>query len=220
MRLRANAMVGTSLLLALTGMHSAAVAGAAEKPNILFLFADDQRADTIAAHGNPHIKTPNLDKLAAAGFSFRGNYCFGGNSGAVCVPSRAMLMSGKTWFHVDTVSLKGARLLPEHLRENGYVTFGTGKWHNGQPSWLRAFQRGRNVFFGGMADHTKVPVRDLGPDGKLTAVRTGEKFSSELFADAAIEFLRSHDRKKPFFAYVAFTAPHDPRMPPLPYREA
>jgi len=192
---------------------------AADKPNILFLFADDQRADTIAAHGNPHIKTPSLDRLAAAGFSFRSNYCFGGNSGAVCVPSRAMLMSGKTWFNVDTASLKGAKLLPELLQEHGYVTFATGKWHNGQPSWLRAFQRGRNVFFGGMSDHAKVPLRDLGPDGKLTEVRTGEKLSSELFADAAIEFLSSHDGKKPFFVYVAFTAPHDPRMPPLPYRE-
>jgi arylsulfatase A-like enzyme len=189
------------------------------RPNILFLFADDQRADTIAAHGNPHIKTPNLDKLATSGFSFRSNYCFGGNSGAVCVPSRAMLMSGKTWFHVDTNSLKGVKLLPELLQENGYVTFGTGKWHNGQPSWLRAFQQGQAVMFGGMSDHTKVPVRDLGLDGKLNAERTGEKFSSELFADAVIEFLRNHDGKKPFFAYVAFTAPHDPRMPPLAFRE-
>ena len=209
-------VVFSVLLLSL----SAAVQ-AADRPNILFLFADDMRADTIAAHGNPHIKTPNLDRLAASGFSFRGNYVFGGNSGAVCVPSRAMLMSGKTWFHVDTVSLKGTKLLPELLQENGYVTFGTGKWHNGQPSWLRAFQRGKTVMFGGMADHTKVPVRDLGPDGKLTAERTGEKFSSELFADSAIEFLRTHDglKKKPFFAYVAFTAPHDPRQPPLSYRE-
>jgi arylsulfatase A-like enzyme len=64
-----------------------------------------------------------------------------------------------------------------------------------------------------------VPIRDLGPDGKLTEVRTGEKFSSELFADAAIEFLNSHDGGKPFFAYVAFTTPHDPRMPPTAHRE-
>jgi len=189
------------------------------KPNILFLFADDMRADTIAAHGNSYIKTPNLDILVRRGMSFRGNYIFGGNSGAVCIPSRAMLMSGKTWFKVDTPTLKGARLMPEHLGENGYVTFGTGKWHNGQDSWLRAFQRGKTVMFGGMSDHTKVPVRDLGPDGKLTDERTGEKFSSELFADSAIEFLQNYDGKKPFFAYVAFTAPHDPRQPPLKYRE-
>ncbi|MBN2505879.1 MAG: sulfatase-like hydrolase/transferase [Verrucomicrobia bacterium] len=189
------------------------------KPNVLVLFADDQRADTIAAHGNPHIRTPHLDKLAASGFSFHGNYIFGGNSGAVCMPSRAMLMSGRTWFHVDTVSLKDATLLPELLRTHGYVTFGTGKWHNGPPSWLRAFQRGKTVMFGGMSNHSKVPVRDLGPDGALTPPRAGEKFSSELFADSAIEFLRTHDGARPFFAYVAFTAPHDPRMPPPAYRE-
>ena len=194
------------------------LAHGADKPNILFLFADDQRADTIAALGNPHIKTPNIDKLVTSGFAFRSNYCFGGNSGAVCVPSRAMLMSGKTWFHIKN-TLEGTKLLPELLQEDGYVTFGTGKWHNGQASWLRAFQRGKNIFFGGMSDHTKVPVRDLGLDGKLTEVRTGEKFSSELFADAVIEFLQNHDGKKPFFAYVAFTAPHDPRMPPVAFRE-
>jgi arylsulfatase A-like enzyme len=200
-------------------LGAAAALFAADRPNILFLFADDMRADTIAAHGNPHIRTPHLDSLAASGFSFRANYIFGSNSGAVCVPSRAMLMSGKTWFRVDTVSLKDTKLLPELLGEHGYVTFGTGKWHNGQASWLRAFQRGKTIMFGGMSDHTRVPVRDLGPDGRLTAERVGEKFSSELFADSAIEFLRSHDGGRPFFAYVAFTAPHDPRQPPLSYRE-
>src|SRR5574341_1886276 len=99
-------------------------AGTAQSPrglNVLFLFADDMRADTIAAHGNPHIRTPNLDKLARDGFSFRGNYTFGGDSGAVCVPSRAMLMSGKTWFKVDAPTLNGARLMPELLGENGYA---------------------------------------------------------------------------------------------------
>lgn len=191
----------------------------AGRPNILILFSDDQRHDTIAAYGNPLIRTPHIDSLVRRGFSFRGNYIFGGNNGAVCVPSRAMLMSGKTWFRMDAPTLNGVRLLPEMLGENGYATFATGKWHNGQPSWLRAFQQGRSVMFGGMSDHTKVPVRDLGPDGKLTEVRTGEKFSSELFADAAIDFIENQDGRKPFFAYVAFTAPHDPRQPPESYRE-
>ena len=178
------------------------------------------RADTIGAHGNTYIHTPNIDRLVATGFSFRKNYVFGGNSGAVCVPSRAMLMTGKTWFNIDAPTIKGEKLLPEYLGENGYITFGTGKWHNGEDSWLRAFQRGKTIMFGGMSDHTKVPIRDLGPDGKLTPERFGEKFSTEMFADSAIEFLRAHNHEnQPFLAYVAFTAPHDPRQPPLEYRE-
>jgi len=206
--------LGITLLWAVDCPSELKAAAPIRRPNILFLFADDQRADTIGAWGNPHIKTPTLDKLVDAGYSFRRNYIFGGNSGAVCMPSRAMLMSGRSWFHVDTKTLSDAKLMPELLQENGYVTFGTGKWHNGQESWLRAFQRGKTVMFGGMSDHSKVPVQDLGPDGKLTPERTGDKFSSELFADSVIEFLKQHDGQRPFFAYVAFTAPHDPRMPP------
>lgn len=191
------------------------------KPNVLLLLADDQRADTIAAHGNSSIHTPNLDRLAASGFSFLSNYICGANSGAVCIPSRAMLMSGKTWFRVNTATLDDAQLLPESLQVGGYETFGTGKWHNGERSWLRAFQRGKTVMFGGMSDHTQVPLHDLGADGRLTAEYVGAKFSSEMFADSMIEFLqnRDRDRDKPFFAYVAFTAPHDPRQPPVRYRE-
>lgn len=214
-----NTLTRRSMIASLASAAFAKSSRADKRPNVLFLFADDQRADTIHAHGNPHISTPNIDKLAARGTSFRNNYIFGGNSGAVCVPSRAMLMSGKTWLHINVQTLKGERLMPEHLGQNGYQTFGTGKWHNGQESWLRAFQRGRTIMFGGMSDHTKVPVRDLGPDGKLTEQRTGEKFSSEMFADSMIDFLRTRDRSKPFFAYSAFTAPHDPRQPPIEFRE-
>jgi len=202
------------LLAGLLALALSAHAAPSSKPNILFLFADDQRADTIAAHGNPHLETPNIDGLARAGVSFRRNYVFGGNSGAVCVPSRAMLHTGKTWFAINTQTLADEKLMPELFGENGYTTFGTGKWHNGQPSWLRAFQHGEAIMFGGMSDHTQVPIRDLGPDGKLTEQRTGEKFSSELFADAAIRFLEKQDGAKPFFLYSAFTAPHDPRQPP------
>ncbi|MBI5768376.1 MAG: sulfatase-like hydrolase/transferase [Verrucomicrobia bacterium] len=193
------------------------LAATAAKPNILFLFADDQRADTIGAHGNPHIATPNIDRLAREGVSFRRNYVFGGNSGAVCVPSRAMLHSGKHWFAINTQTLAGEKLMGELFGEQGYTTFGTGKWHNGQPSWLRAFQQGESVMFGGMSNHEKVPLHDRSPDGKMVGPRTGEKFSTELFADAAIKFLNGHDTAggaKPFFCYIAFTAPHDPRQPP------
>jgi arylsulfatase A-like enzyme len=217
-------VIGIVLVLA-TGLglvlaaQPAAQPPALRRPNFLFLFADDMRADTIAAHGNPHIRTPTLDGLARRGFSFRNAYVFGGDSGAVCVASRAMLMSGRTLFHVETTTLANAPLLPEVLGHAGYVTFGTGKWHNGEASWLRAFQQGRTVMFGGMSDHTKVPVKDRGPDGQLTAARVETTFSSELFANSAIAFLREHKGPAPFFAYVAFTAPHDPRQPPPEFRQ-
>ncbi|MEN9676177.1 MAG: hypothetical protein RIS76_2073 [Verrucomicrobiota bacterium] len=199
------------------GWLAATTGFAAHRPNVLLLFADDQRADTISAWGNPAIETPNLDRLVARGFSFRRNYCFGSNSGAVCVPSRAMLMSGRTWLDVKA-DLSGTRLLPEVLREAGYATFATGKWHNGEASFVRGFPEGRSVFFGGMADHTQVPVRDV-THGVVGPKRTASKFSSEEFADAAIGFLTNASVANPFFCYVAFTAPHDPRNPPEAFRE-
>jgi len=189
-----------------------------KRPNILFLLADDQRSDSIGAYGNEHITTPNIDKLVAQGFSFRRNYCLGSNGGAVCVPSRAMINSGRAYFNVDS-TMKGVKIMPELLRENGYTTFATGKWHNKEESFLRGFEKGRAIFFGGMADHTRVPVVDLSPEGQFVKERTGEEFSSELFTNAAIEFLENYRQDKPFFAYVAFTAPHDPRNPPMKYRQ-
>ncbi len=197
---------------------AASAAAAAERPNVLFLFADDQRPDTIGAWGNPHIQTPNLDRLARAGCSFKSNYCMGAFGGAVCVPSRAMLNTGKSFFRIQ-MDMSGERTLGEALQQSGYHTFATGKWHNQRPSWLRSFAEGRSIMFGGMSDHSDVPVDDLGPDGKLVEGNNRRRFSSRLFADEVIEFLEGYKGDEPFYAYVAFTAPHDPRQPPLRYRE-
>ncbi len=71
------------------------------KPNVLFFFTDDQRFDTIGALGDPRVKTPNLDKLAARGVTFKHAHIPGGTSGAVCMPSRAMLHTGRTLFHLQ-----------------------------------------------------------------------------------------------------------------------
>ena len=160
-------VVGLLVGLVLTGGTLAGPVGAADgsgsvvpgngRPNVLFLFADDQRADTIGAWGNAHIRTPHLDRLVARGVSFRGNYCFGGNSGAVCIPSRAMLLSGRTWFGLSH-NLDQTLTWPEHLRRQGYETFATGKWHNGEASFVRSFERGRSVHFGGMDDHTRIAI--------------------------------------------------------------
>ena len=194
------------------------------RPNILFLFADDQRADTIGAWGNELIDTPNLDRLVAEGWSFRRNYVFGSNSGAVCVPSRAMVLTGRSWMRSPN-RMEGVPTLPRLLESAGYRTFITGKWHNGEEALLRAFDRGTAIYLGGMADHTQTEVQDI-ENGGMVRRRVGERFSSELFADAVIEFLdeqaaadASGETGQPFFAYVPFTAPHDPRQPPPEYRE-
>jgi arylsulfatase A-like enzyme len=189
------------------------------RPNILLIVTDDQRADALGAYANPYIRTPTLDRLAQRGFSFREAHIMGSHQGAVCAPSRAMLMSGRTLFRVYD-DLDSVPTLPEVLRRDGYVTFGTGKWHQSPESFARSFAQGRRVFFGGMSDHFAVPVRDLQPDGGFSEVeRVG--FSTNVFVDAAIDFIRDHAAAggaAPFLAYVALTAPHDPRTPPGEYR--
>ncbi|MCP4505338.1 MAG: sulfatase-like hydrolase/transferase, partial [Fuerstiella sp.] len=130
------------------------VTAAETKPNIVFLFADDQRADTIGAHGNPHIQTPNLDRLATSGFSFRKNFCAGSFSGAVCVASRAMLMTGRHWMNIPSEKVASdwqqLPLLPAVLESEGnYRTFIIGKWHNGKATLRKAFSSGRSVYMGG-----------------------------------------------------------------------
>lgn len=196
--------------------------------NVVMIVADDQRTDTIAAWGNDHIATPNLDALAAQGTSFTNAYCMGAMTGAVCAPSRAMFLSGRTLFRIGPnpyVTQPEVRLLPEVLRDHGLTTFGTGKWHNGKASFARAFSAGASIFFGGMGSHTDLPVHDFDPEGLYpnTSRRTLGEFSSAEFATAAADFLHSDAARDPFFLYLSFTAPHDPRTPPesdvAPYRD-
>ena len=206
-------MIGCSMWKALLFMVLLLVAAsAADRPNIIFLFADDQRADTIGAHGNPHIQTPNLDQLSAEGFSFKRNYCAGSFSGAVCVASRAMLMTGRHWMRIPGKKVasdwKTLPLLPSRLASKAsYQTFIVGKWHNGRETLQQAFTSGQSVYMGGMANHADFVVQDL-TDGQLSPKRSAGGFSSTIFADAAIKYIETADTQNPFFLYVAFMAPH------------
>ena len=189
-----------------------------QHPNILFILADDQRADALSCSGNRYIKTPEIDKLAESGVRFTNCYVMGGHHGAISAPSRAMLLSGKYLFNVYD-KLDGVKTMPIHLAENGYVTFGTGKWHNEKNAFEASFQKGKSVFLGGMANHYNIPVCDLGNDHKLSEP-VNKGFSTDIFASAATDFIRDYaagDRKNPFFCYVAFTAPHDPYSPRIDY---
>ena len=109
--------------------------------------------------------------------------------------------------------------MPAYFAKFGYETFGTGKWHNEKAAFEATFQKAKNVMLGGMSDHFKVPCNDMGADGKLAPSGT-KGFSTDLFAGAAKDFLEEYSkgkRENPFFCYVAFTAPHDPRSPRTDY---
>ena len=184
---------------------------AQSRPNILFIFADDLRADALGSYGNSYVKTPVLDSLARQGTLFTQAYILGGQHGAICAPSRAMLMSGQSYFRVWD-KLDGVRTLPMHLRERGYTTFMTGKWHNEPKAVAASFDIAQNVLLSGMANHFEVPVRDLKPDDTFTeSVKKG--FSTDVFTDTALKFLDAQNGQKPFFCYVPFSVPHDPRSP-------
>ena len=201
-----------------------AVSLSGAQPNVLFLFSDDQRWDTIAALGNGQIQTPNLDKLVRSGSTFTRAYCMGSMQGAVCVPSRAMLMTGRSLFRATSTPTSGQippeyQTWPQQFREAGYKTIGIGKWHNDRPSFSRSFSDGGPIFFGGMSDQSRIAVYSYNEDGrypKEDQVVTNV-FSSELFANAAVHFLEKQSPGEPFLMYVAFTSPHDPRTPPDDY---
>lgn len=185
-------------------------------PSVLVIVSDDQRADTIHALGNEAIRTPALDSIVARGTVFDRAYCMGSLTGAVCVPSRAMLLSGRSLFHVDA-NLRGCDTWPERFEQAGYRTFVTGKWHNGPESLRRCFAEGEAVFLGGMHDQWSVPTLSFREHGEPAADERRGVHSSELFGKAAERFVeRLGD--EPFFAWVSFTAPHDPRQAPDDYR--
>ena len=186
---------------------------AAPQPNVVFIFADDQRADTIAALGNPLIKTPNLDRLVRRGVSFSRAYMQGGNHGATCVPSRAMLLSGRSLAQIDDKLLKH-ETWPHAFGAAGYATFASGKWHNGPPSIPKSFQQARALFVGGMADPLNAPTSDMLPTGKLSPAKISPKHLCEEATDETLAFLKSQDGKQPFFSYLAFDGPHDPHIVP------
>ncbi|MBL9207272.1 MAG: sulfatase-like hydrolase/transferase [Opitutaceae bacterium] len=200
-------------------------------PNILLVMADDHRADAIGALGHPAVSTPHLDDLVRRGTTLTRINTAGGLMAAVCSPSRASLLTGLFPFRADAAprlirnppyevripSL--ARTLPQHFRFAGYETFFTGKWHNDLPALLRSFERGRQIFHGGMCDHEHVPVRDLEEIRRGAPEHSGPGFSTDLFCGAAEEFIRSRARDRPFLAWVALTSPHDPRTPPDEYRK-
>lgn len=178
---------------------SAAEADGSRRPNILFLFTDDQRFDTIGALGNPTIRTPHLDQLARSSLAFSNCYIFGSNSPAVCRPSRNMLLSGRAYFRWKGDYASGDEAnLPTTLAAAGYETYHHGKRGNTAIKIQERFAT--NKYLDDEADRTG------GEPGKR-------------IVDEAIAFLEKRDSETPFFMYLAFANPHDPRVAAVGYHE-
>lgn len=163
-----------------------------KRPNVLFLFVDDQRAEAIGALGHPVVKTPHLDKLVQSGFVFHNAYCLGSNSPAVCTPSRNMLLSGRAYFRWKGLQAPGdPPNFPLAMKDAGYDTYHHGKRSNTALQIQARFDHNEYV-----NEHKE---RTSGQPGKV-------------IADAGIQFLKRRNDGRPFFMYLAFEAPHDPRV--------
>lgn len=212
-----------------------------KKPNIVFVFADDQRYNTIHALGNNDIKTPHLDELVGEGEAFTQAHIMGATCGAVCMPSRAMMLTGRELNSLYGAGLRNGSIIPEYHKtfpqvfmENGYHTHIIGKWHQDRLSLNRSFCSGDRIFgfangwyetYGG---HFNIPLHDFdvtgeyGMDDAYILNAAGEKeevksavcgmHSNDIFRDAAIDFINERNDREPFLLYVSLVAPHDPRQ--------
>ncbi len=208
-------------------------AAEAPKPNLLFLFADDQSYETIRAFGHTDIETPHLDRLARRGVTFTNAYNMGSWSGAVCVASRTMLISGRSVWSAHSIynatdrERQAGVLWPQLLSQAGYRTYFTGKWHI-QTNPAKCFDVVRHVRAGMPGT---VPAAYNRPrrgtvdawspyDKSLGGYWAGGRHWSEVVADDALDFLAEAKKgRPPFFMYLAFNAPHDPRQAPKEYIE-
>ncbi len=184
------------LLFWLAGTLAAAEA---RRPNIVFLFADDQRFDTLGAAGHPIVRTPHVDRLAAGGVRFSNAFV----TTSVCWVSRAVVLTGQ-WARshvqrdaVATVKPAAlATLMPLQLRAAGYRTAHFGKWHLQSPPGFDPARQydefeaiGRNPYFKPQ------------PDGS-------RRHETDLVGDRGVDFIRRQAKDRPFLLHLWFNASH------------
>jgi arylsulfatase A-like enzyme len=223
---RSLALVAT--LVGFVGVQGRAAESAVPlRPNIVFILSDDQGFADVG-YRNPELKTPHLDRLAATGVKLEQFYVQ-----PVCTPTRAALMTGlypmRLGLQLGVIKPESrhglplsARTLPQALREAGYFTAITGKWHlgNGAPEYLptaRGFEH-QHGFYLGMTDYF-THERDGGLDWHRgdRALRQ-EGYATDLIANEAVQIIETHGGgARPFFLYVAFNAPHTPLQATAPW---
>jgi len=205
-----RAFLSTSLGAAIAGRAPAAPRS--RRPNIIVNVMDDQRWDCLSCYEGKSvlnfIRTPNMDRLAAEGVRFRNAFV----TFSLCSPSRATMLTGKD---VRTHGVNrlandiaaGHEIFPTLLKQAGYETGYTGKWHIGKASDvpLPAFDH-----WAGVRDQGQYVDPVMNINGSTTKV---PGYATEIFMDQAVEFI-TKKRDKPFFLWLGQKAPHSPCTPP------
>ncbi|HEX8203421.1 MAG TPA: sulfatase [Isosphaeraceae bacterium] len=215
------ALLPAALLLTLPAGAEAAGPPPRPKLNVLFLMSDDLRPE-LGSYGNPGVRTPNIDALAAAGVRFDRAYC----QYPLCNPSRTSLLTGRqptttgvldntTWFgaeHPEFVSL------PEHFQANGYATLRAGKVFHGGIDDTDAWTEGGEPrsFPGATAPRRVGPNRAQQSDRGVILTGDGQMHGDFKTAERTIDYLRRYAQAdRPFFLACGFTKPHSPPTAPV-----
>ncbi|XP_037608420.1 arylsulfatase B-like [Sebastes umbrosus] len=228
--------MGSSLISAVFLVNFSVVL-ASKQPNIVFILADDFGWYDVGYHSS-EIRTPNLDKLSAAGVRLENYYVQ-----PLCTPSRTQLMTGRYQIHTgmqheiiwpcqpNCVPLD-EKMLPQLMKEAGYATHMVGKWHLGMyKKDCLPTRRGFDSYFGyllGSEDyftHTRCYDISAGANRCALDLRDGEEvatgykgaYSTELFSQKATSVIEKHNPNKPLFLYVAMQAVHSPLQVPERY---
>ncbi|MFM7058065.1 MAG: sulfatase-like hydrolase/transferase, partial [Planctomycetota bacterium] len=217
---------------------SAVPLSAAERPNIVIIYADDLGYGDLGCYGHPSIRTPNLDRMAAEGMRFTEFY----SAAEVCTPSRTALLTGRypirsgmchDQFRVLRNNAKGGLpaqeiTIAEMLRPAGYSTAIIGKWHLGHLPEHLPLQHGFDSYFGMPYSNDMRPAPDTPKDrakffaeqtefwqtqlirgSAVVEERPDQRQLTKRYTEEAISFIKS-SKSKPFFLYMAHNFPHVP----------
>lgn len=219
---------------AAVGMEGARDSLDGSRPNIVFVLTDDQGYGEIGAHGNPIIRTPNLDHLYAGSVRFTDFHV-----SPTCAPTRASLMTGRhefrsgvthTIFERERLALT-ATTLAQTLRATGYATGIFGKWHLGDEDAYQPGRRGFDEVFihggGGIGQSYPGSCGDAPGNTYFNpailhngAFERTKGFCTDVFFRQAERWIDDRRRTgRPFFAYIATNAPHDPFVCPTPWSD-
>jgi len=218
-------------LIASSFIAGSAFTASAQRPNIVFIVADDMGYADCGVQGCLDIPTPNLDGLAKAGIQITNGYV----TGAVCSPSRCALMTGRyqqrdgvhDWIRPQSnVGIQlGVPTIADYLKKAGYKTAMIGKWHLGEEERFEPLNRGFDYFYGFLGGaRNYFPYPEGKGEGRGNCMMEGHKpteqpaYTTLGFGQKAADFVLSQKGKnQPFFLYLAFNAVHQPLQAPDDY---